>query len=187
MNLPARTLALCRGSVNLSSLFIFQTVRLTMTCTLSKLHQRQKEFKLKILIVEDDRDTCDVLKQFLEFYGIMAVCALCAEDAMRLYLENNFDMLLVDISLPGMNGIDFMHWVRQRENGARTTPIVALTNHSAGPIYEIICNAGFDQVARKPTDLDRLPEIVKSMISNSLYVAGCIAGASSRGPPPAAH
>lgn len=62
----------------------------------------------KILIVEDEKDVCDTLVLLLEDEGYDCICVTSGEEALFLLEEHYFDLALVDIRLPGIDGITFI-------------------------------------------------------------------------------
>ena len=77
----------------------------------------------KILIVDDDRELGEMLKEFLAPDHFDVTACLSGEDGLDALQEDEFDLLILDIMLPGMSGIDVLRTVRQ----SRDIPIVMLT------------------------------------------------------------
>lgn len=91
---------------------------------------------LTALIVEDNAEFSAFLKSLLEtrFPPAMVLEALDADEAMRHFSLNKFDIVLVDISLPGgVNGLALTEWIRQDD---MSPPVVILTNHDL-PEYRL--------------------------------------------------
>jgi len=77
---------------------------------------------MKILIVEDSRANLAVLRQYVEQFGATALCAESGETALQLYEQNRPDLILLDIVLPGMDGLAVARQVRAMEKGGDWTP-----------------------------------------------------------------
>lgn len=78
---------------------------------------------LKILIVEDDKNTNEVLRTFLLHEGYSVDSAFCGEDGWRLFEKEEYHLLILDVMLPGMSGIDLLKKVR----AISQVPVIMLT------------------------------------------------------------
>lgn len=83
----------------------------------------------KIMIVDDSATVRQVLQMTLMQAGYDVVEAIDGEDALKLFTENNVDMLVTDLNMPNMDGIDLIKHVRQKP-GNRFMPIIMLTTES---------------------------------------------------------
>lgn len=70
------------------------------------------EIKIKILVVEDESEACKYMASHLRRKGYEALMANSAEEALPIIKEQNLDLVLLDIYLPGMSGIDLLKLVR---------------------------------------------------------------------------
>jgi len=77
----------------------------------------------KVLIIEDEQELSNVLKAYLERAGYDVLLADRGDRGIRLWRENRPDMVLLDLNLPGMDGIDIAKRIRQTDN----TPIIMVT------------------------------------------------------------
>lgn len=84
--------------------------------------------KGKVLIVDDNEALCDVLLQVLDEDGYAAEKVLTAEEALDRITKSAYDLLLVDIKLPGMSGIDLMREAKQKAPGA---DVVTITSYAS--------------------------------------------------------
>jgi PAS domain S-box-containing protein len=82
----------------------------------------------KILIVDDEARNLDALEVMLESSGCTFVRAQSADEALLAMLEHEFAAIILDIRMPGMNGIDLAHLIKQRRR-TRDVPILFLTAH----------------------------------------------------------
>jgi len=78
------------------------------------------------LIVDDSEDTIAMLQELLKVAGANVMSATNGADALRLAAENDFDVILSDISMPEMDGFEFLHRLRMID-GRQNTPVVAIT------------------------------------------------------------
>lgn len=112
-----------------------------------------------ILIVEDDRDTREMLNTLLDLAGFSTVSCDTAEAALYALRERPFDLVLTDYALPSRDGL----WLlRQAENeGLITgTPVMIVTAHPS------VDDAGQWEVIQKPFDLDDLVERVRQRMDS---------------------
>lgn len=125
----------------------------------SKLNSR---FKNKILLVEDELAFQCIHKTALKKMGYELDLAEDGEHAMRLFESNLYDLILLDIGLPDISGIEVAKFIRTHNNG-RHIPILALTGY--GKQVEPQClAAGFDEVLPKPIQLRQLENILKEKL-----------------------
>lgn len=83
---------------------------------------------LKIVYIEDDDSIRNYITEFLNRLKITVYDTSCAEDGIKLYKEHKPDILIVDINLPRMNGIDFITQVRKIDTTTRVIITTAYTN-----------------------------------------------------------
>jgi DNA-binding response OmpR family regulator len=83
--------------------------------------------KRKVLIADDDNDLRGMTKEFFESENFDVIEASNGEDALRLALEEKPDLILTDIIMPKMDGVELMQKVREDEWG-KNVPIIALSN-----------------------------------------------------------
>lgn len=109
----------------------------------------------KILLVEDNEMNRDMLSRRLARRGFEVVPAVDAEEGIRAAHEEVPDLILMDISLPGLNGWDA---TRQLKADAATAhiPVIALTAHAMMSDREKAMQAGCDEYETKPIDLPNL-------------------------------
>lgn len=121
---------------------------------------------LDILVVDDSEDTVDMLRAFLQSQGARVTAAASAEKALHAAQYKTFDAVLTDISMPGMDGFDFLRQLRNIP-GYETTPVFALTGHGQPADIERTRSAGFRSQFTKPVELNvvanALNEIAKSV------------------------
>ena len=117
----------------------------------------------KILIVEDNADNLAVLESFLED-DYELVCADDGEKGLQIAVSEKPDLILMDISLPKMDGIEALAQIRQIEE-IKKTPVVALTAHAMIGDKEKYLNLGFDAYMSKPIVSDEdLIELIEKLI-----------------------
>ena len=105
----------------------------------------------RILIVDDEPDTLDVECFVLERYGAEVRCVRDAREALEVVPEFRPDLVISDIAMPGMDGIEFIRELRARpaeEGGA--VPALAVSAHVSGSSATEARDAGYDRFMQKP-------------------------------------
>jgi signal transduction histidine kinase/DNA-binding NarL/FixJ family response regulator len=120
---------------------------------LESLHIMPDNFpELQILAVDDIRDNLEVIKVYLKEYPIRMITAGNGEKALKLLEKDEFDLILMDIRMPVMDGITATKEIRSREKLGvlRRQTILAITAHAFQEQKRKILQAGFDGVLSKP-------------------------------------
>jgi len=82
----------------------------------------------QILVVEDDEIALDVLIQALEMLGYGAIGAVNGRHALEMLAQNSVDLVLTDIYMPEMNGLELLRKMRENKNGL---PVILITGYDA--------------------------------------------------------
>jgi len=101
----------------------------------------------KVLIVEDTEDIAEALKILIEMQGYDAVVARDGFEGCRMALEELPDLILMDLALPGMDGLEATREIRATPEGS-DTPIVVVSSYAAGA-RETLLEAGCNEVLTK--------------------------------------
>ncbi len=114
--------------------------------------------KLHILLAEDNHLNVKVAKSFLEKTGHKVTVAVNGFEVLQKMKENRFDLILMDIEMPEMDGIEAATKIRMGDDEITDTkiPIIALTAHALSDIKEKCQNAGMNQFITKPLDFKKL-------------------------------
>lgn len=114
----------------------------------------------KILIVDDDENICELLTLYLEKEGYTVVCANDGLDALDLYKDENPDLIILDIMLPGMDGKDVCKQIKRKDD----VPILMLSA-KAETFDKVLClELGADDYVVKPFEAKELVARVKAII-----------------------
>ena len=111
---------------------------------------------MKVLFIEDDRMNRRVVKDMLDVAGAEMVEAESAEIGLRLLDDSSFDLLLVDLRMPGMDGLTAIGHIRGRGDDRATLPIIVVTADTAPDLRERCLAAGADDVLFKPVAMEAL-------------------------------
>ena len=116
-----------------------------------------------ILIVEDNEKNLKLVRDVLQVKGYRTLEAGTAEDGIRMAKESLPDLILMDIQLPGMNGIDALKILRA-EPSTSSIPVIAVTASVTPSERERVVSAGFNGYISKPIDVSTFgPLIDKAM------------------------
>lgn len=110
--------------------------------------------KPRILLIEDKAENCYMETYLLEHNGCEVISADTGPAGLALARSRSFDLVLLDIQLPGMDGYAVARALRAEANG-RTVPIVAVTSFAMVGDREKALAAGCDGYIEKPIDPDR--------------------------------
>ena len=116
---------------------------------------------LTILLAEDNPINMMLIRELLKRRGHAVVEVTTGEDAVRAMAERSFDLLLTDIHMPGMDGIDATRAIRaqEAEAGRPRVPVVALTADALETGKRACQDAGMDGFLTKPVDPAELEEM----------------------------
>src|SRR6201988_1644022 len=114
------------------------------------------------LIVDDSADTIAMLDQLLKLGGANVTTATNGADALRIASEREFDVILSDISMPEMDGFEFLHRLRQI-SGHQHVPVIAITGFGRKDDFERARAAGFHSHLTKPLNLDALAAVLERL------------------------
>jgi CheY-like chemotaxis protein len=116
---------------------------------------------LRVLIVDDEDDTLDLVTMELTQHGARATAVSSAKEALELLDKNEFDLLISDIGMPVMDGYSLIRELRKQEAGKeRRVPAVALTAYASVQDRMRAILAGFNTHVAKPVEANELVTVV---------------------------
>jgi len=116
-----------------------------------------------VLIVEDNEKNMKLARDILQAKGYETVEAVTGEEGVKLAKEKKPDLILMDIQLPGINGIEAFKQLRADAKTARI-PVIALTASVTPTDRSQITAAGFDAFVSKPISLKEFVATVKRLV-----------------------
>ena len=117
-----------------------------------------------ILIVEDNEKNMKLVRDLLQAKGYRTVESDTAEEGLRLAREHAPELVLMDIQLPGMSGIEALGHLRD-DPGTHDIPVVAVTASAMSQDREKVMAAGFDGYQRKPLEMKEFLAVVREILS----------------------
>ncbi len=116
---------------------------------------------LRILVVDDNILNLTVASTLLANEGVMVCTAESGVEALQLVSSQQFDLVLMDLEMPGMSGIDVTRKIRHSQSAIATLPIIAITAHAFPEMRKEVFEAGMNDLLAKPYK----PEDLNAMIA----------------------
>ncbi|MBL6724678.1 MAG: response regulator [Rubripirellula sp.] len=120
---------------------------------------------LRILLVEDGKANQILAQQLLTKWGHMVELAENGQLAVDMAQDQRFDLILMDVQMPVMDGIEATRKIRQEPNPNQDTPIVAMTAHAMSGDREKCLDAGMNDYITKPFRQADLLTVIQSIAS----------------------
>jgi len=106
---------------------------------------------LKVLVVEDDPDSLELMTYLFRAFGHQALGAGSGSDALELATKTPPDLIICDLRLPGMDGFELLNRFKA-DPSLHDVPVVAVTAYAMPGDKERVIGAGFDGYVSKPID-----------------------------------
>ncbi len=124
-----------------------------------------------ILIVEDDEKNRKLARDVLQVKGYQTLEATTGEEGIRLAKESSPVLILMDLQLPGMDGITALGRLRA-DSGTRQIPVIAVTASAMTHNRQRILAAGFDGYQTKPINVKEFLQVVREVLDRPRGTAG---------------
>ncbi len=127
----------------------------------SRIREADNEHQpLQVLAVDDNMANLKLVSALLQELGAEVLQATSGEQAINLFKQHHFDIVLMDIQMPGMDGVETTKRMRATENDKSRTPIVALTAHALIEEKRQLLSTGLDDHLAKPLNENSLTKIL---------------------------
>jgi two-component system response regulator RegX3 len=120
--------------------------------------------KASVLIIEDIREMADLIKLYLEKEGIETEIRESAEESIELLATRPFDLLVLDLNLPGMDGFQFLQWFRKDHD----TPVIIVSARDEDEDIVMGLGIGADEFVTKPFSPKVLAARVRALLRRSV-------------------
>lgn len=120
---------------------------------------------MNVLFVEDDPMNRRVVKDMLDVAGVSMVGAESAERGLELIGQHSFDVILMDLRMPGMDGITAIHHIRARADDKAALPVIVVTADTAVDLRDQCLREGADEVLFKPVAMDSLFDTIGRLVA----------------------
>ncbi len=127
--------------------------------------------RLAVLVVEDNEINRMVAREMLEQSGCTVTEAVDGQDGVRIASAHPFDLILMDISMPKLDGTAATKMIKSSKGPNETTPIVALTAHALPDDVARFREAGMEDVITKPLSADRLTAVLAEFSPEQTMIA----------------
>lgn len=122
----------------------------------------------KILVVDDDMELCKLLKQCMDSQKYYIEIIHNGEDAVTLLNKSEFDLVILDIMLPGINGLEVLHRLREKSH----TPVIILSAKGNEMDRVVGLRSGADDYLCKPFSLSELIARVDNLLERFAMLQG---------------
>ena len=160
------------GSVAMESLGPGQGAKFTVRLPLGRETKEQSDSdsevtsealsQMRILVVDDSEDTVEMLRRLFEMDGAKVTTAGGGSEALEIIRDNDFEVILTDISMPEMDGFEFLRRLREMPV-KRDVPVLALTGFGRAEDVERAIAEGFFSHVTKPIDLNKLVALLRTV------------------------
>lgn len=130
------------------------------------------ERAVNVLYVEDDPLNRRVVRDMLRVAGAEMAEAADAETGLRMIDENDYSVVLMDLRMPGMDGLAAIERIRARSDAKRHLPVVVITADTAADMRQRCLTSGADEVLAKPVAMNLLFDAIgKTTVRRALAAA----------------
>lgn len=127
---------------------------------------QNREKQPTVLLVEDTEDNRQMMKKLLELSGFRVVEAINGEEAVKVAAEEQPGIILMDLSLPLIDGLAATRRIRNLP-GMKSLPIIAVSAHDTADFHADALAAGCNAYITKPIDYPELEEIVNGLLAKN--------------------
>ncbi len=116
-----------------------------------------------VLIAEDSSDTRQMIRRALEVKGYRVIEASNGREALELTKQSRPNLIIVDLNMPEMDGLETIKYVRMLKGNVEKVPIVAITAFDVYGMEDAAHEAGCNEYISKPFDLSELDKALKNL------------------------
>lgn len=129
---------------------------------------------MNVLFIEDDRMNRRVVRDMLDVAGARMTEAEDGPTGLNLIDANDYDVILVDLRMPGMDGVEVIGHVRARPDAKARLPLIVVTADTAPDLRDRCLAAGADEVLFKPVAMDALFDTIGRLLARDAAHGGLI-------------
>jgi len=124
--------------------------------------------RLLIIIADDFFSNRLLLSEIIEDLGHQYITVENGKEAIDALEKNDVDLVLMDIEMPVMNGLEATKYIRERLSKPKSqTPVIALTAHNPKIFFNDYKDVGFDQLLTKPYSIEKITNLLESYSSKN--------------------
>ena len=129
----------------------------------SGVKMMEKAEPLTVLLVEDTEDNRFMMRRLLEMSGYRVIEAMNGEEAVKLASSESPRLILMDLSLPVIDGLAATRLIRKLPD-CGSTPIIAVSAHDTSDFQSEAIDAGCNSYVTKPIDFNELEELIAQLL-----------------------
>lgn len=129
---------------------------------------------MQVLFVEDDAMNRRVVRDMLSVVGAHMDEAPDAETGLQMIEDGAFNIVLMDLRMPGMDGLTAIRHLRARSDGKRDLPVIVVTADTAVDLRERCLASGADEVIPKPVPMNLLLKTMSRMLAKAAGQSGLV-------------
>ena len=129
---------------------------------------------MQVLFVEDDAMNRQVVRDMLSVVGARMAEAPDAETGLQMIENEAFNIVLMDLRMPGMDGLTAIRHLRARGDAKRNLPVIVVTADTAADLREQCLASGADEVIPKPVAMNLLLKTMSRMLAKAAGQAGVV-------------
>jgi CheY-like chemotaxis protein len=118
---------------------------------------------IRVLVIEDEKDTLDLLAFLLESHGARVLPVDNVTDGLAVLEKEHPDIAITDIGMPEYNGYAFIATVRKEKSPVKSLPVIALTAYSTPADRDTALISGFNEYLAKPFEPEELISTIKRL------------------------
>jgi len=118
-----------------------------------------------VLLVEDTEDNRFMMRRLLEMSGYRVVEAMNGEEAVKLARAEKPQLILMDLSLPVIDGLAATRLIRKLP-ALQSTPIIAVSAHDTSDFQDEAVEAGCNRYVTKPIDFNQLEQLIEQLLTH---------------------
>ena len=129
---------------------------------------------MQVLFVEDDAMNRKVVRDMLSVVGAVMDEAPDAETGLQMIDDGVFDLVLMDLRMPGMDGLTAIRHIRERTDAKRDLPVIVVTADTAVDLRQKCLADGADEVILKPVAMNLLLKSMSRMLAKGAGKGGVV-------------
>jgi len=114
--------------------------------------------QFEVMVLDDESIVCERLKEYFETNGLLVETFTVSQDAVDRLAQKRFDVVVTDLKMKSPNGLDVLHFIRQRQQG---TQVIIITAYSSMEAVRESEYSGVFEFVDKPFQMDMLTKLVK--------------------------
>lgn len=129
-------------------------------------HKIEKTSNGRVLVVDDNKTNRVIARELLNGTGIIVDLADSGEQMLHMIKQQRYDIIFIDHMMPGMDGIEALHMMKQGDHLCEQSVTVALTANAMSDAREQYINVGFDDFLSKPLNPVKYEELINKYLKN---------------------